>query len=348
MKIVLWAPVEETVPPKKYGGTELVVANLAKGLVKKGHEVYVLCSGDSKPAGHKVAIMPKAVRILYPDISEARFRDAMKTVATGRAIKAVAEIKPDVFHNNMGWRALPFLEYLGVPAVTTVHGPLTDPVGRTVYGMYPDHPFVSISDSQRKAYKTANYAATVYNGIDVDKFKFEPQPGKYLAFLGRMSPEKGPLEAIRAARAAKVPLIMAAKVDAVDKEYFESTIKPEIDGKQVKFIGEVDHKGKAKLLSGALALLALIQWEEPFGLFMAEAMACGTPVIASRRGSVPELVLPGKTGLIVKDTDRNAHVKAIKEVGVISRRACRNWAEEQFSVDKMTDGYLEVYKKLAK
>jgi len=347
MKVVLWAPVEETVPPKKYGGTELVVANLAKGLVKKGHDVHVLCSGDSKPAGHKVAIAKEAIRKIYPSPDDARLRDAMKIISTGEAIKAIQKIQPDIIHNNLNWRGVPFVESLGIPAVSTIHGPITDPVNRAVFKHYPNHPFVSISNAQRKAF-AARYVATVYNGIEVDKFHFARKPGKYLAFLGRMSPEKGPFEAIKAAKAAKIPLVMAAKVDAVDKEYFEYTIKPEIDGKLIKFIGEVDHEGKVKLLSGALALLALIQWEEPFGLFMAEAMACGTPVIASRRGSVPELVMPGKTGLIVKDTDHKAHVKAIKEVSSISRQVCRDWASEQFSVDKMTEGYLKVYEKLIK
>ena len=191
-----------------------------------------------------------------------------------------------------------------------------------------------------------NFVGTVYNGIEVAAFDFSVRPGTYLAFLGRMSPEKGAVEAILAAKKARLPLIMAAKVDAVDQQYFSQRVKPLIDGRQIRYIGEVDHPGKVKLLKNALALLALIQWEEPFGLFLVEALACGTPVIASNRGSVPEIIQTGKTGFIVENYLQAA--RAVKKVGDLDRRACRAAVEKRFTIERMVDGYEKVYRRVLK
>jgi len=232
--------------------------------------------------------------------------------------------------------------------VTTLHGPLDTDYQQFVYNTIPNknykNYYVSISNNQRQPMPRLNFVNTIYHGIQVDKFTFNSKKGKYAAFLGRMSPEKGPLQAIRAAKKAKIPLIMAAKVDLTDKEYFHKKIKPLIDGKLIKFIGEVDHRDKVKLLRNAAALLGLIQWEEPFGLVMIEALACGTPVIANNRGSVSEIIQNGKTGFIVKNI--NEAVKAIHNIDQIDRYDCRRLAEEKFSVEKMTTEYEKIYYKL--
>jgi len=188
--------------------------------------------------------------------------------------------------------------------------------------------------------------ANIYNGIDIERFPFNYKPKDYLAFLGRMSPEKGPVEAIKIAKKAKMKLIMAAKIDLVDQEYFAREVKPLIDDKQIKFIGEVNHQGKVKLLKNAKALITPIQWEEPFGLFFVEAMACGTPVIAFRMGSVPEVVKDGKTGFIVKNIKEA--VEAVKNIDQIKREDCRIWVEKNFPIKKMVDDYEKIYYQIVK
>jgi glycosyltransferase involved in cell wall biosynthesis len=213
-----------------------------------------------------------------------------------------------------------------------------------VYGKFKKANYVSISKNQRKPMPNLNFTGNVYNGIEVNKFPFSEKVGNYLAFLGRMSPEKGPLQAIEVAKMAGLKLKMAAKVDVVDKDFFEGIIKPLIDNKQIEFIGEIGHKEKAEFLNNALALLAPIQWEEPFGLYFIEAMACGTPVISFNRGSVPEIIENGKTGFIVNSTKEMA--SAIKDLDKINRIDCRKHVEGHFTVEKMAEGYINVYKKI--
>ena len=336
LKIAQVAPLEESVPPIKYGGTELVISNLTEELVHRGHHVTLLAAGDSKTRATLLPVFKKSIR-QEPDGQDLDKRNALKFIGVARVVDYLQKNHFDIIHNHLGWRLLPFSDSLPAPIVTTLHGPLDIGYQRFVYGQYPAAAYVTISKSQRRAMPHLNFVGTVYNGIDVAAFDFSAKPGKYLAFLGRMSPEKGPIEAIRAAKKARLPLIMAAKIDIVDKPYFARQVKPLIDGKQIKFIGEVNHQGKVKLLKNALALLALIQWEEPFGLFMVEALACGTPVIATRRGSVPEIIQAGKTGFIVKDYREAA--STIKKIGQINRRICRLTAEKRFTTEIMADGY---------
>ncbi|MEX0594548.1 MAG: glycosyltransferase family 4 protein [Patescibacteria group bacterium] len=345
MKIAQLVPVEETVPPRKYGGTELVASNLTEELVKRGHDVTLFASGGSKTSATLLPIFDQPVRELAPNPEDAKLRETYKYMAVGKAINEIVRGDFDIIHNHIGWRVLPFAPLVNAPIVTTLHGPLSDGYMKMVYSTFKKSPYVTISNAQRKPMDDLNYAGTVYNGIEVDKFTYNDKPADYVAFLGRMSPEKGPKEAIMAAKAAGIKLIMAAKVDAVDQKYFDSEIKPLIDDQQIKFIGEVDHPGKVKLLKDAIALFALIQWEEPFGLFMTEAMACGTPVIATRRGSVPELVQDGVNGFIVENTPE-AVVAALKNISKIKRSDCRKIAEDKFSVGAMVTGYEEVYRKL--
>lgn len=354
MKIALLAPFEESVPPYKYGGTELIVYYLAQILSKK-HSVFLLATGDSKTKANLVPIFPRSIRKekISQDI---QIRESLKYVGTAKVVQELKKINPDIIHNHLGWRFLPFVPFFKIPVLTTLHGPLNIPYQQFVYSQFKNFPFVSISNSQRKPFKVLNFVATVYNGIDVKQFNFNDKPkGDYFAFLARMSPEKGPLQAIQAAKKAGIKLKMAAKVDIVDKIYFERKIKPLIDGKQIRFIGEIGAKEKNEFLKNAKGLLCPLQWEEPFGLFMIEAMACGTPVIAFNRGSVPEIIKNGETGFICKPNDLNSMVKAIKKVYQMPekeyskmRYLCRKHVEKNFTAEKMVSEYEKIYKKIVK
>ncbi len=346
LKIALVAPIEEPVPPEKYGGTELVVANIIEPLVAAGHEVHLLASGDSKTSAILHPIIPRAMR-KEPHINDQRLRDVHKFIAIGKILKTLEEIKPDIVHNHLGWRLMPFRDSIKAPVVTTLHGPLVNEKDRVMYMNFADAPVVSISNSQRKPCQTLNYVGTVYNGIELSKFDYVENQGNYLAFLGRMSPEKGPKMAIEVARAFGMKLVMAAKVDMVDVEYFEKEIKPFIDGKDVVFLGEVGPEEKNKLLKNAYALLGPINWEEPFGLFMIESMACGTPAVVTNLGSTAEVVLDGKTGFVVEN-NVEAFVEALKKIPTINRADCRKRVEEMFSREVMAEKYLEVYRALLK
>lgn len=343
LRIAQLVPFEETVPPTKYGGTELVASNLSDGLVKQGHDVTLFSVGGSKTRAKLVKIFPGPLRAMHG--TDLKARESMKFMGVGKVLSLVGNGKFDVVHNHIGWRVLPFLDLIPAPVVTTLHGPLNIAYQQFVYGHYKTAPYVSISNNQRKPMKL-NFTATVYNGIRVDKFPYLEKKDNYLAFLGRMSPEKGPVQAIQVAKKTKRRLIMAAKVDAVDVKFFNEKVKPLIDGKQIKFLGEVDHAGKSKLLSHAAGLLALIQWEEPFGLFMAEANACGTPVIAMARGAAPELIAHKKTGYLVHSTDEAARM--VSKLGIIKPKDCRARAQAHFSVEAMVAGYLKVYEKLVR
>lgn len=344
MKIALLAPFEESVPPLKYGGTELIVHYLTEHLSKKGHEVFLFATGDSKTQAKLIPIFSKAIR-KEPYGSDLKIRDALKYIGISKVIKELKKIRIDIIHNHIGWRFLPFSPFFDCPVLTTLHGPLNIPYQKFVYGQFKKLPFVSISNAQRKPLPDLNYIATIYNGIDINQFEFKENPkGDYFAFLGRMSPEKGPLEAILAAKKANVKLKMAAKVDTVDKEYFQTKIKPLIDGKQIEFIGEIKPKEKSDFLKNARGLLAPIQWEEPFGLFFIEAMACGTPVITLKKGSTSEIIENKKTGFILNKVEQIP--SAIRQIDKIKRQECRKQIEEKFTSEIMVENYEKIYKKI--
>jgi glycosyltransferase involved in cell wall biosynthesis len=340
MKIAVLAPFEESVPPKTYGGTELVVSHVVEELVRMGHDVTLVASGDSETSAKLVPVFERSIRATA-EAQDMKVRDALKYMGLGKVMTYLARNSFDIVHNHIGWRVLPFEKMLDCPVVTTLHGPLDVPYQQRVYGAYKDSNYVSISLNQRRPMPELNFVANVYNGIDVGSFDFHAEPQDYFAFLGRMSPEKGPVQAIRIAKRAGVKLVMAAKVDAVDRAFFEKEVEPLIDGEQIRFIGEVGHEEKNALLGGAKALLAPIQWEEPFGLFFVEAMVCGTPVVAMSRGSVPEIVVDGKTGFACGDEEEA--VEAIGRVGSLDRKTCREHASARFSKEKMAQGYVGAY-----
>ncbi|MGI8908414.1 MAG: glycosyltransferase family 4 protein [Candidatus Sumerlaeaceae bacterium] len=342
MKIALVAPFEEPVPPRTYGGTELVVYNLAEQLVTLGHDVAVYASGDSNTSARLEPIFPISLRA-DRTLDTPELREAMKMIGIGRLVNRLNSEDFDIIHNHLGWRLLAFAGQLSAPVITTFHGPLSVPYYQRVLGEIGQTPFVSISNAQRRPFPGLNYIATVYNGIDCASFQYNEHPKEYFAFLGRFSPEKGPVTAIRAAQAANVSLIMAGKVDLADRDYFAQQVEPLIDGQQIRFIGEVNHAQKNELLQSARAILIPIDWEEPFGLVMIEALATGTPVIAHRRGSVPEII-EQDVGCVTDSFEQM--VEAIGSVHHISRARCREYACDRFGCQAMAQGYLAAYEKI--
>ncbi|HYD34986.1 MAG TPA: glycosyltransferase family 4 protein [Vitreimonas sp.] len=344
MRIVQVAPLEESVPPKKYGGTELVIHNVTEELVKKGHEVYLLGAGDSETSAHLIPILPQSLRKMYSPEEIDTWRDFLKIFHISTILKTIRDLKPDIVHNHYAWRLIQFLDFIDCPVYSTMHGPLTKIQERYVYQQYPEANYISISNNQRKALPELNWVKTIYNGIEVEKFELGTGQRDYFVFLGRTTPDKGLKEIIHMIKKTSHQLKIAAKVDTTDQAYFEQEIKPFIDGQQIEFLGEVDHAGKVALLKKAKALLLWLNWEEPFGLVVTEAMACGTPVIVNRRGSMPELIIEGQTGFLVNTIEEMA--AQLDNTDRVSPQDCRAHVEANFSAAKMADEYLELAGKL--
>ncbi|KRQ14698.1 glycosyltransferase family 4 protein [Bradyrhizobium manausense] len=338
MRIAQLAPLAESVPPKLYGGTERVIAWLVDELVELGHDVTLFASGDSRTKGKLHAVWPRALRLGRKGVDP--------NAACALLIEVIAERARefDVIHSHVDWLPLPVLSRTGVPFLTTMHGRLDLPGLSNVIGAFPEAPFVSISDNQRRPLPEANWIATIAHGLPQELFRPSYEPGSYLAFLGRLTAEKGPEDAIRIARAVGMPLRIAAKIPRAEATYFKKRLEPEIDGENVMLVGEVDEVRKQPFLAGAAALLFPIDWPEPFGLVMIEAMACGTPVIAYRSGSVPEVVEDGVTGFIV-DGEEQA-IEAVKEAVRLERRTVRTRFEERFVASRMTREYESCYHEL--
>jgi len=344
MKIALLAPFEESVPPQKYGGTELIVYYLAQLLSKK-HSVFLFATGDSKTKARLIPIFPRSIR--KEKISQdMKIRESLKYMGIAKVVKELKKIKVDIIHNHMGWRFFPFTSFFPNPTVTTLHGPLDTEYAKFIHSWFREQALISISNSQRVPLPNLNYTGTVYNGIDINNFEFNNKPGDYFAFLGRMSPEKGPVQAIQIAKAAGVKLKMAAKVDVADATFFEKEVKPLINKKQIEFLGEIESQEKSNFLKNARGLIAPIQWAEPFGLFFVEAMACGTPVITMNRGSAPEIIKNGKTGFVLNNIEEATN--AVKSIDKIKREDCRKWVERNFSAEIMVENYEKIYYQLIK
>jgi glycosyltransferase involved in cell wall biosynthesis len=339
MRIALVAPLYESVPPRLYGGTERVVSYLAEELVSAGHDVTLFATGDSITAARLIAVWDRALRL-----------DDRTPEATSLHVLMLEEVCAraqdfDIIHFHIDAIQLPVARRLGVPCVMTMHGRLDIAGLPLLYREYSELPFVSISDAQRLPLPEANWVATVYHGLPTHLFNARTEPGSYLAFLGRISPEKRADRAIEIARQSGVPLKIAAKVDRIDREYFEEEIEPLIDGSFVEFIGEVDDHEKALFLRDALAVLFPIDWPEPFGLVMIEAMACGTPVVAFSGGSVREVIDEGATGCVV-DSIEDA-VRCVKGMPQWDRARCRTVFEQRFTAERMASDYCRVYERLA-
>ena len=338
MRIAQIAPLAESVPPKLYGGTERVIAWLTEELIELGHEVTLFASGDSTTRAKLVPVWPRALRLGRPRSDPI----AAQAVLIEAMARQAAEF--DVIHAHIDWLHLPLLSRLGVPFLTTPHGRLDLPGLRDVVRQFPDAPFVSISNNQRLPLAEANWLGTVYHGLPVTSLRPSFEPGSYLGFLGRLIAEKGPEVAIRIARAVGMPLHIAAKIPRGERGYFKDKLEPQIDGERVHLIGEVNDEAKERFLAGAAALLFPIDWPEPFGLVMIEAMACGTPVIAFRSGSVPEVVHDGVTGFIVDGEDEA--VQAIRRLRELDRRKVRAHFEQRFTAQRMAREYVSHYESL--
>jgi glycosyltransferase involved in cell wall biosynthesis len=337
MRIAQVAPLYESVPPKFYGGTERVVSWLTEELVRLGHDVTLFASGDSLTSAKLIPMCSEALRLSPHCIDQlAHHIVLVETVFRERA-------NFDLVHFHIDYLHFPVSRREPIAGITTLHGRLDLPDLVPLYRTYPEMPVVSISNAQREPLPWLNWLGTVRHGLPADSFKCHAAPGKYLAFLGRISPEKGLDRAIEIAKRVNMPLKVAAKIDRADSEYFEASIKSLLSHPLVEFIGEIGNDDKNDFLGNAAALLFPIQWPEPFGLVMIEAMACGTPVIAYPKGSVPEIMKDGVTGFIVADED--AAVKAIGRLGEIDREKCRQYFEQHFTSARMAQDYLNIYQR---
>lgn len=370
MKIALVTPIEETIPPTQYGGIEWVVYYIALHLGMKGHKIYLLTTGNSpENKFYKIIpIFPKNIRSIKEIAYNKNLREVTKFTSLFQAAKYLMNNKFDIIHNHAGWRFLLFQELFKQKLLTTLHGPLSVDYHNYVFKKYKDSFYVSISNNQRKDLPILNFVATIYNGISPEEFSFVDKPkGDYLFFLARFSPEKNPVEAIKTAIAIKKKLKIGAKVDAVDLEYFNKH-KKLLNHPLINFLGEINKEEKIKIYQNAKAFIAPINWEEPFGLMFIEAMACGTPVITYAKGSAPEIIVDGKTGFlinqsekdirghwIIKNTGLKGLIEATEKIYNMSqedyikmRKNCREHFLKNFTSEKMAMEYLKVYKRISK
>lgn len=337
MRIAQIAPLQVSVPPKQYGGTERCISNLTEALVQMGHEVTLFATGDSNTGARLVASTPRAIY----------FDPAVNITAIH--IRHLAEVyrradEFDVIHSHLDYLSLPFAACSTTPTVLTLHGRLDLPEYLDVFRTFRDANYVSISASQRNQAPDLNWVATVHHSVDVASFPFYSQPEPYLAWVGRMSPEKGPAQAIEVARRTGLRLKMAAKVDAHERSYFEAVVRPHMSNPLIEWLGEVNEDEKRELMGHALAVLMPITWPEPFGIVFIEAIACGTPVLTCPLGSVPELLQDGKTGFIRATVD--GLVEAVGRLSEISRAGCRTYARERFDLARMASDYLAAYERV--
>jgi glycosyltransferase involved in cell wall biosynthesis len=338
MRIAQVAPLIESVPPKHYGGTERIVSYLTEELVRAGHDVTLFASGDSVTNARLIASCERSLR------KNERCKDpvAREVLLVDHVIEHVNEF--DLIHFHTGYLHFPICRYLPVPHVTTLHGRLDMPDMGPIFERFRDFPVVSISNAQRQPLPWANWRGTIYHGLPKDLFAFRPSQGDYLAFLGRISPEKRVDRAIEIAERVAMPLKIAAKVDRADRRYFKRDIEPLLAQSHVEWVGEISDQQKNEFLGNAYALLFPIDWPEPFGLVMIEAMACGTPVVAYEGGSVSEVMEDGITGFIVNDIEQA--VEAVGRVRGLRRAGCHEVFEKRFTASRMASDYVDVYKRL--
>lgn len=338
MRIAQVAPLTEAIPPKLYGGTERVVSWLTEELIALGHDVTLFASGDSVTSAKLQSVWPTALRL------DGTIRDAnaLHMTMLERVRQQAAEF--DILHFHLDYYPFSLFARQGTPFVTTLHGRLDLKEHQPLFSTFSSAPVVSISNAQRKPVPQAGWVKTIYHGLPEDLLTPKPGNPSYLAFLGRIAPEKAVDRAIRIASRCGIPLKIAAKVDPMDRDYYEAEIRPLMSLPGIEYIGEISDREKSEFLSGAVGLLLPIDWPEPFGLVMIEAMACGTPVIAFSAGSVPEVVEPGITGFIVEDED--AAVAAVGHLPQLSRTRVRERFEERFTARRMANEYLDVYREL--
>jgi len=338
LRIAQVAPLYESVPPTHYGGTERIVSYLTEELVAQGHDVTLFASGDSRTKATLVAACPRSLRLDPACVDQL----AHHVLMLERVMQRADEF--DIVHFHIDYLHFPLSRRQRLTQVTTLHGRLDIPDLVPLYNEFREMPLVSISNAQRAPLPWVNWQDTVYHGLPVDRYRFRPETGQYLACLGRISPEKGIDRAIEIAKQVGIPLKIAAKVDRADRDYFAQVIEPLLDHPLVEYLGEIGDDRKDEFLGNAYALLFPIDWPEPFGIVMIEAMACGTPVIAYSSGSVPEVMEQGRTGFIVDQLEDA--VQAVRRVPLLSRARCREIFEERFTAARMARDYLDVYTRL--
>lgn len=339
LKIAQLAPLIERVPPKKYGGTERMVYHLTEELVRRGHDVTLFASGDSLSSGKIVSVYPRSLR--EAKIPNVYGLNSLTLLNIGTAYKRQGEF--DVIHDHSGIHSLPTANTARKPVVMTLHGPFTVD-DRRLFSVLRRPNLVTISKSQARLVTTMNHMGTVHNGLPMENYPFSAGHDGYLLFVGRLSMEKGPHIAIEVAQYLDLPLILAAKLDPIDLQYFREYISPKLSDERVKWVGEVDEETRNRLMSRAMCVLHPITWSEPFGLTVIESMACGAPVIAFNRGSIPELVINGKTGFIVDNVQEM--IDSVSRLRNIRRLECRRHSLENFSAKKMAYLYERFYYKL--
>ena len=340
MRIAQVSPLYESVPPRLYGGTERVVSWLTEELVRQGHDVTLFASGDSLTNANLVSVCPQALRL-----------DPACWDPLAHHINLIEQVfqrkeEFDIVHFHIDYLHFPMSRREDLAQITTLHGRLDIPDLVPLYREFPEMPVVSISDAQRKPLPWVNWQGTVHHGMPLDKFAPRFDSGRYLAFLGRISPEKGVDQAIQIALASGMPLKIAAKIDRVDREYFETCIKPMLNHELIEFVGEIGDLEKNEFLGGASALLFPINWSEPFGIVLIEAMACALPVVAYPLGSVPEIIEDRVSGFVVHNVAEAA--AAVRNLSAIDRRKCRRAFEERFSAKRMAHDYLSIYDRITK
>jgi len=338
MHIAQVAPLTEAIPPKLYGGTERVVSWLTEELIALGHDLTLFASGDSRTSARLAKVWPRALRL----DGAVRDPNALHMMMLEQVYRRAGDF--DFLHFHLDYYPFSLFSRQATPFITTLHGRLDLPEHQPVFEVFSSLPVVSISNSQRRPLPQANWVRTVHHGLPADLLEPRPIKPSYFAFLGRVAPEKGLDRAIRIAEHCGVPLKVAAKIDPVDQTYYEEQIRPMIQSVRVEYIGEINDREKSAFLSGAVALLVPINWPEPFGLVMIEAMACGTPVIAFNRGSASEIIEDGLTGFVVED--ETGAIGAVDRLSQLSRDNIRRRFEERFTARRMAQDYLAVYRGL--
>ena len=339
MRIAQVAPLYESVPPKQYGGTERIVSYLTEELIRQGHDVTLFASGDSETAARLIPVCHRSLRLDERSMDQLAHHVLLLEQVSQRAYEF------DVIHFHIDYLHFPVSRLLRIPHVTTLHGRLDIPDLAPLYNEFRETPVVSISNSQREPVPCANWQATIYHGLPEDLLRFRSEAGKYLAFLGRICPEKRVDRAIEIAKRTGIPLKIAAKVDPVDKRYFKRVIEPLLrDSPIAEWVGEISDRQKDEFLGNAYALVFPIDWPEPFGLVMIEALACGTPVIAYEGGAVAEVIEEGRTGFIV--TELEDAIEAVRRVPDLSRARCRQVFEKRFTATRMARDYVKVYMRI--
>ena len=338
MRIAQIAPPWISVPPTTYGGTELVVSWLTEELVRRGHQVTLFASGDSKTSARLIPTWPSSLWRAKLSSPHAIF-----SLTYNKLLEMQDEF--DIIHDHCEWYTCPYSRFLKPPIVTTLHHPLTEET-IILYKKFPNINYVAISKNQKKSGPGINIVKTIYHGFPLDKYEFNPNPKDYLLWLSKITPQKGPADAIEIAKASGQKLIISGYILPEYGDYFDYRLKPLIDGKQIQFVGASDFKKKVDLFKNAKAFLFPIHRPEPFGLVVAEAMACGTPVIAYNEGSMSELIIDGKTGFLVNSPAEAR--EAISKIGLISRKDCREHIEKNFKLKRMVNRYEKLYKKIIK